>query len=57
VSVSLSRYVLGKGNGWRVVAYRGDTQQGPYEGAFVYTQDKDTLSKHPELLKEVKGWE
>ena len=24
-------YVLGKGDGFRVVAYKGDTQQGPYE--------------------------
>ena len=24
-------YVLGKGDGYRVVAYKGDTQQGPYE--------------------------
>lgn len=36
-------YVLGKGDGWRVVSYRGDTQQGPYEGAFVYTKEKDAL--------------
>jgi hypothetical protein len=33
-------YVLGKGDGYRVVAYKGDTQQGPYEGAFVYTKTK-----------------
>jgi hypothetical protein len=36
-------YVLGKGEDWRVVAYRGDTQQGPYDGAFVYTKEKDAL--------------
>ena len=24
-------YILGKGEGYRVVAYKGDTQQGPYE--------------------------
>jgi hypothetical protein len=36
-------YVLGKGEGWRVVAYRGDTQQGPYDGAFVYTKERDAL--------------
>ena len=36
-------YVLGKGDGYRVVAYKGDTQQGPYEGAFVYTQAKAAL--------------
>ena len=39
-------YVLGQGTGpdWRAVAYIGDTQQGPYDGAFVYTREKDTLS-------------
>uniref|UniRef100_A0A7S4ATZ9 VDE lipocalin domain-containing protein n=1 Tax=Pseudo-nitzschia australis TaxID=44445 RepID=A0A7S4ATZ9_9STRA len=39
-------YVLGKGTSpdWRVVAYIGDTQQGPYDGAFVYTKEKDTLT-------------
>ena len=36
-------YVLGKGDGYRVVAYIGDTQQGPYDGAFVFTQEKDAL--------------
>jgi len=47
-------YVLGKGEGWRVVAYRGDTQQGPYDGAFVYTAEKDTLSTKPELVAQVQ---
>eukprot|EP00531_Pseudo-nitzschia_arenysensis_P010579 CAMPEP_0116143548 /NCGR_PEP_ID=MMETSP0329-20121206/15511_1 /TAXON_ID=697910 /ORGANISM="Pseudo-nitzschia arenysensis, Strain B593" /LENGTH=414 /DNA_ID=CAMNT_0003638879 /DNA_START=41 /DNA_END=1285 /DNA_ORIENTATION=+ len=39
-------YVLGKGSSpdWRVVAYIGDTQQGPYDGAFVYTKEKDALN-------------
>lgn len=39
-------YVLGKGTSpdWRVVAYIGDTQQGPYDGAFLYTKEKDTLA-------------
>jgi len=37
-------YVLGKGDGFRVVAYKGDTQQGPYEGAFVYTKTKTALA-------------
>ena len=37
-------YVLGKGDGYRVVAYKGDTQQGPYEGAFVYTKAKTALT-------------
>jgi hypothetical protein len=36
-------YVLGVGKGYRVVAYKGDTQQGPYEGAFVFTETKDAL--------------
>ena len=37
-------YVLGKGDGFRVASYIGDTQQGPYEGAFVFTETKDALS-------------
>lgn len=39
-------YVLGKGSNpdWRVVAYIGDTQQGPYDGAFAYTKEKDALT-------------
>ena len=37
-------YVLGKGDDWRVVAYKGDTQQGPYDGAFVYAKEVDTFS-------------
>jgi hypothetical protein len=36
-------YVLGKGDGFRVVSYIGDTQQGPYEGAFVFTSTEDAL--------------
>jgi len=38
-------YLLGKGDGYRVVAYRGDTQQGPYDGAFVFTQQADALER------------
>ena len=37
-------YVIGRGDGWRAVAYKGDTQQGPYEGAFVYTSTADALT-------------
>lgn len=39
-------YVLGKGSNpdWRVVAYIGDTPQGPYDGAFAYTKEKDALT-------------
>lgn len=36
-------YILGKGEGFRVVSYIGDTQQGPYDGAFVFTKEKDAL--------------
>ena len=36
-------YVLGVGKGYRVVAYKGDTQQGPYDGAFVFTETADAL--------------
>lgn len=34
-------YVVGQGDGFVLVAYKGDTQQGPYEGAFLYTRGKD----------------
>ena len=36
--------MLGMGDDYRVVAYKGDTQQGPYEGAFVYTKAVDGLN-------------
>ncbi len=34
----------GGGPEYRVVAYRGDTQQGPYDGAFVYTRAPNALA-------------
>jgi hypothetical protein len=52
-------YVLGESDGeggvppYRLVAYKGDTQQGPYEGAFVYTRDKDALERSPNLQAAV----
>jgi len=46
-------YVLGKGDGYRVVAYKGDTQQGPYEGAFVYTKTKTALDDEPGLRGQI----
>ena len=36
-----------------VVAYKGDTQQGPYEGAFVYTKTKDALVGDEGLRRKV----
>jgi hypothetical protein len=48
-------YVLGESDGeggvapYRLVAYKGDTQQGSYEGAFVYTKDKDSIERSPQL--------
>jgi len=36
-------YSIGKGEGYQIVAYKGDTQQGPYEGAFVFAREKDFL--------------
>lgn len=36
-------YLIGKGDDWRAVSYIGDTQQGPYEGAFIFTRTKDAL--------------
>lgn len=46
-------YVLGSSPGYRLVAYKGDTQQGPYEGAFVYTKEADSLERDPKLRAEV----
>jgi len=48
-------YLLGKGEGYRVVAYKGDTQQGPYEGAFVFTRTKDFLDTAPQATDEIRG--
>ena len=31
-------YIVGADSSFVLVAYKGDTQQGPYEGAFLYTQ-------------------
>ena len=33
--------MLGADPSFVLVAYKGDTQQGPYEGAFLYTRGKD----------------
>ena len=37
-------YIVGADSSFVLVAYKGDTQQGPYEGAFVFTKEKDALS-------------
>ena len=37
-------YSIAKGDGYHIVAYKGDTQQGPYDGAFVFTREVDFLS-------------
>ncbi|KAL1515374.1 hypothetical protein AB1Y20_002003 [Prymnesium parvum] len=37
-------YSIGKGEGYHIVAYKGDTQQGPYEGAFVFARDRDFVT-------------
>ncbi|KAG8461346.1 hypothetical protein KFE25_010533 [Diacronema lutheri] len=48
-------YILGESDGagalpaYRLVAYKGDTQQGPYEGAFVYTRTADAIERSPAL--------
>ena len=45
-------YVLGAGEGsapFVLVAYKGDTQQGPYEGAFLYAREKDAYEANPAL--------
>eukprot|EP00546_Thalassionema_frauenfeldii_P006375 CAMPEP_0178926170 /NCGR_PEP_ID=MMETSP0786-20121207/18362_1 /TAXON_ID=186022 /ORGANISM="Thalassionema frauenfeldii, Strain CCMP 1798" /LENGTH=400 /DNA_ID=CAMNT_0020601219 /DNA_START=19 /DNA_END=1221 /DNA_ORIENTATION=- len=46
-------YVLGKGDDFVVVSYIGDTQQGPYDGAFVYTKTKDALESNPKIRRDV----
>ncbi|KAJ1629513.1 Violaxanthin de-epoxidase-domain-containing protein [Pavlovales sp. CCMP2436] len=52
-------YVLGESDGtknvpeFRLVAYKGDTQQGPYEGAFVYTKEFDSIEKSPALMAAI----
>lgn len=52
-------YILGESDGangiapYRLVAYKGDTQQGPYEGAFVYTQQADAIEKSPALKEAI----
>ena len=42
--VSQDWFLVGSGEGFRVVAYKGDTQQGPYDGAFVFTRTADALT-------------
>mmetsp|Transcript_3394 Transcript_3394/g.10497 ORF Transcript_3394/g.10497 Transcript_3394/m.10497 type:complete len:367 (-) Transcript_3394:39-1139(-) len=42
-------YVVGEGQGFVLVAYKGDTQQGPYEGAFLYTREKDDYENNAGL--------
>ena len=34
-------YIVGADSSFVLVAYKGDTQQGPYGGAFLYTRNKD----------------
>ena len=46
-------YVLGKGENFRVVSYIGDTQQGPYDGAFVFTTTKDALETTPNMRAQI----
>lgn len=46
-------YVLGKGDDFIVVSYIGDTQQGPYDGAFIYTRTKDALETNPKIRRDV----
>lgn len=52
-------YVLGESDGsggvpaYRLVAYKGDTQQGPYEGAFVYTKEASAIEGSPALARAI----
>jgi len=36
-------YSIAQGEGYQVFAYTGDTQQGPYDGAFVFARERDFL--------------
>ena len=36
-------YSIGQGEGYQIIAYKGDTQQGPYDGAFVFAREVDFL--------------
>jgi hypothetical protein len=38
-------YVLGQGDDWRALVYRGGTLQGPYEGGFVLAREKDAFDE------------
>ena len=42
-------YIVGADSSFVLVAYKGDTQQGPYEGAFLYTRNKDDYDTNPGL--------
>lgn len=49
-------YVLGKGDKaapFVLVAYKGDTQQGPYEGGFLYTRGKGDYADNAKLRSTV----
>ncbi|KAL3929435.1 MAG: hypothetical protein SGPRY_001964, partial [Prymnesium sp.] len=37
-------YSIGKGEGYHIIAYKGDTQQGPYDGAFVFAREVDFVT-------------
>ena len=42
-------YIVGADSSFVLVAYKGDTQQGPYEGAFLYTREKNDYETNPGL--------
>ena len=47
-------YVLdSKPNEYVFVAYKGDTIQGPYDGAFVFTKEKDAWDQSPSIRSAV----
>ena len=49
-------YVIGKGDAsapYILVAYKGDTQQGPYEGGFLYTRGKTDYFDNANLRAKV----
>ena len=46
-------YIVGA-DSFVLVACKGDTQQGPYEGAFLYTRNKDDYDTNPDCVRATR---
>ena len=55
-------YIVGADSSFVLVAYKGDTQQGPYEGAFLYTRQQRRLRRIQDCVpkrmrpRRKRGW-